>query len=77
MSLVHMSLSCYIVKNCRNIFRDANETRSYTLKIRALTWNVLSILLACYFFWRHNQYCEPFGKFFNIPCERKIELNCY
>lgn len=24
--------------------------------------NVLSILIACYFFYRHNRYCEPLGK---------------
>jgi len=24
--------------------------------------NVLSILTACYFFYRHNRYCEPLGE---------------
>jgi len=24
--------------------------------------NVLSILTACYFFYRHNKYCEPLGE---------------
>lgn len=24
--------------------------------------NVLCITTACYFFYRHNKYCEPFGK---------------
>jgi len=24
--------------------------------------NVICILVACYFFYRHNKYCEPLGK---------------
>lgn len=61
-----MATSCYLVKNCRKSFRDANETKSYSIKIRALTWNIVAIFLSCYFFWRHNQYCEPFGMLFVI-----------
>lgn len=57
-----MVFACYIDKSCRNTPRDAMESKSYYLKVRAMTLNVLSILLACYFFWRHNAYCEPFGK---------------
>ncbi|XP_015117825.1 post-GPI attachment to proteins factor 2 [Diachasma alloeum] len=60
MSLIHMGLSIYIEKNCRHASRDANELRSYVLKTRAMTLNIFSIFMACYFFWRHNAYCESF-----------------
>ncbi|XP_015606499.1 post-GPI attachment to proteins factor 2-like [Cephus cinctus] len=58
-SLVHMVLTCLIMKHYRNISRNALETDSLKLKWRFLFFNVASILMACYFFYRHNKYCEP------------------
>ncbi|KAH0567406.1 post-GPI attachment to proteins factor 2-like isoform X1 [Cotesia glomerata] len=60
MSFVHMMVATYICKNCRSTPRDASELKSSVLKVRAMLLNVISILSACYFFWRHNRYCEPF-----------------
>ncbi|KAK0170647.1 hypothetical protein PV328_008474 [Microctonus aethiopoides] len=59
MSCIHMCLTCYIGKECRHTTRDIMERISISLKMRIMIMNVLSILLACYFFWRHNAYCEP------------------
>ncbi|KAG8037777.1 hypothetical protein G9C98_005988 [Cotesia typhae] len=60
MSFVHMMVATYICKNCRSTPRDPSESKSSVLKVRAMFLNVISILSACYFFWRHNRYCEPF-----------------
>ncbi|XP_035734245.1 post-GPI attachment to proteins factor 2-like [Vespa mandarinia] len=59
MSSIHMPLSYFVMKNCCNVTRDFYETASIRWKWRAMMSNVLSILLACYFFYRHNKYCEP------------------
>ncbi|XP_046738021.1 post-GPI attachment to proteins factor 2 [Diprion similis] len=58
MSLLHMSLSCMITRSCRSPAKDAVEASSFKWKWRMLFANVSSILLACYFFYRHNKYCE-------------------
>ncbi|XP_011307586.1 post-GPI attachment to proteins factor 2-like [Fopius arisanus] len=58
-SIVHMGLAIYIEKNCRSVSKDVHEQRSYVLKTRAMTANIFCIFMACYFFWRHNTYCEP------------------
>lgn len=68
MAVVHMSLACYIGKHCRAPAKDHSEMISQRWKVRSLILNILSIFAACYFFWRHNAYCEPFGENFNIFC---------
>ncbi|KAL2749001.1 post-GPI attachment to proteins factor 2-like isoform X1 [Vespula maculifrons] len=59
MSSIYMPLSYFVMKNCCNVSRDFSETTSIRWKWRAMMSNVLSILLASYFFYRHNKYCEP------------------
>lgn len=58
MSLLHMTLSCMITRSCRSPAKDAVEASSFRWKWRMLSANISSILLACYFFYRHNTYCE-------------------
>lgn len=57
-----MLVAYFIMKNCRNITRESSETVSLKWKRRSMWLNVISILLACYFFYRHNKYCEPLGE---------------
>ncbi|KAJ8676716.1 hypothetical protein QAD02_012503 [Eretmocerus hayati] len=59
MSLMHMMISYIIVRSCRHVPRDTNDRISLRWKFNSMISNVLAILLACYFFYRHNKYCEP------------------
>lgn len=59
MSFIHMIVAYFIMKNCRNVTREMSETTSMKWKWRAMVLNVFCILCACYFFYRHNRYCEP------------------
>ncbi|XP_034934677.1 post-GPI attachment to proteins factor 2-like [Chelonus insularis] len=58
-SFIHMIVVCYMGKYCRSTMKDSSEIKAYTIKTRAMLLNVISILSACYFFWKHNKYCEP------------------
>lgn len=62
MSLLHMFLSYTIARNCRKVSKDMNDIVSLRWKFNSMVSNVTSILLACYFFYRHNKYCEPLGE---------------
>ncbi|XP_017893650.1 post-GPI attachment to proteins factor 2-like [Ceratina calcarata] len=59
MSFVHMLVAYFIMRNCRNVTKESSEAASLQWKRRTMMTNVLCILLACYFFYRHNKYCEP------------------
>lgn len=59
MSFIHMIVAYFLMRNCRNITREWSETASLKWKWRSMLLNVSSILCACYFFYRHNKYCEP------------------
>lgn len=63
MSFIHMLVAYYIARNCCNISRESWEANSLRWKRRSMVLNVLSIMFACYFFYRHNKYCEPLGEF--------------
>ncbi|EFN69959.1 Post-GPI attachment to proteins factor 2 [Camponotus floridanus] len=58
-SFIHMFLAYYIMRNCLNVAKDFHDT-SLKWKWRSMMLNVFSIFIACYFFYRHNKYCEPF-----------------
>ena len=62
MSFIHMILSYIIARNCRNVIREINDNISLKWKFNSMIVNIIAILLACYFFYRHNKYCEPFGE---------------
>ncbi|XP_032666018.1 post-GPI attachment to proteins factor 2-like [Odontomachus brunneus] len=59
-SFIHMLLVYYIMRNCRNITKDWFDATSMKWKQRSMMLNVLCIIIASYFFYRHNKYCEPF-----------------
>lgn len=61
-----MFLMYFIMRNCRSVTKDWFDTASMKWKRRAMMLNVSCILIACYFFYRHNKYCEPFGKMITI-----------
>lgn len=61
-SFIHMFLMYYIMTKCRNVTKDWFDVASLKWKRRSMMLNVLCIIIACYFFYRHNKYCEPFGK---------------
>ncbi|XP_008204605.1 post-GPI attachment to proteins factor 2 isoform X2 [Nasonia vitripennis] len=60
MSLMHMTLAYIIARNCRNVSKDIHDSISLKWKFNSMVFNVTAILLAVYFFYRHNKYCEPF-----------------
>lgn len=74
MSFIHMLVAYFIMKNCRNITRELSESVSMKWKWRSLVLNVLSIMFACYFFYRHNKYCEPLGEL-DINEKKEDETN--
>lgn len=55
----YMILTCLLFKRCRRHPPINVESRSLTLKGQLVIFNICSILLATYFFMRHNSYCEP------------------
>lgn len=71
-SLLHMILSCILTRHCRGPAKNTVESDSFKWKMRMLLANISSILLACYFFYRHNKYCETNGKFIFSSVKRKL-----
>lgn len=59
MSFIHMLVAYFIMRNCRNVSKESSESVSLKWKKRSMISNLLSIVFACYFFYRHNKYCEP------------------
>ncbi|XP_017757181.1 PREDICTED: post-GPI attachment to proteins factor 2-like isoform X2 [Eufriesea mexicana] len=58
-SFIHMLIAYFIMRNCRNITKESCEATSLKWKRRTMILNLLCIIFACYFFYRHNKYCEP------------------
>jgi hypothetical protein len=56
---VSLSLTNYMIKFCGFEARCREETISYQWKKKILISTCLFIPLALYFFYRHNEYCEP------------------
>ncbi|KAL7304880.1 hypothetical protein TKK_0002685 [Trichogramma kaykai] len=59
-SFIYMNVSYIIATMCRSTTREVHDIISLKWKLRALISNLAGIILACYFFYRHNKYCEPF-----------------
>lgn len=59
-----MFLLWFLHSNCRKITKSktAAESKSLRWKKRLLILNVVCILVASYFFVRHNSMCEPYGE---------------
>ncbi|CAK9821141.1 Post-GPI attachment to proteins factor 2 [Anthophora plagiata] len=58
-SFVHMLIVYYIMRYCHIVTKEPSENTSLKWKWRSMMSNVLCIMFACYFFYRHNKYCEP------------------
>ncbi|XP_034187521.1 post-GPI attachment to proteins factor 2 [Osmia lignaria lignaria] len=58
-SFIHMLVAYFIMKNCLNSTREYSEIASLKWKRRAMIFNLSCVAFACYFFYRHNKYCEP------------------
>lgn len=57
-----MQIAYFIMRNCRNIAKESSEATSLKWKRRSMMLNLVCIIFACYFFYRHNKYCEPLGE---------------
>lgn len=73
-SVIHMQIAYYIMRNCRNITKESSEAISLKWKRRSMMLNLLCILFAAYFFYRHNKYCEPLGKLTDWKKKNKIKI---
>lgn len=75
-SELYMILTCLLFKRCRRHPPIMLEITSLKWKINLLLINVINILLASYFFMRHNSYCETGGKlaFFKSVYIRDIKI---
>uniref|UniRef100_T1JLR0 Splicing factor YJU2 n=1 Tax=Strigamia maritima TaxID=126957 RepID=T1JLR0_STRMM len=56
-SEIYMLLSCYLFKKCMNSASTLERRSLRWKRILALT-NILAFIVALYYFWRHNNYCE-------------------
>ncbi|XP_065354041.1 post-GPI attachment to proteins factor 2 [Cloeon dipterum] len=59
-SELYMLLSSFLLSRRRARIANNVESRSLRLKVKLLTVNAVSFIIAGYFFVRHNNYCEPY-----------------
>jgi len=57
-SMIYMLLTCFLFKKLGRTHSNANSQRSLAYKSNLFISYILVFLLAMYFFWRHNAYCE-------------------
>ncbi|GLV40045.1 Post-GPI attachment to proteins 2 [Carabus blaptoides fortunei] len=57
-SELYMVITCVLFKRCRRHPPMNIEVKSLRIKGRLVAFNICSIILASYFFMRHNSYCE-------------------
>lgn len=74
-SLIYMCVSVYLC--CRAGYSAQNHYERYAviLKKRFLRITLFSVILMLYFYWRHNEYCEPYVYSFFCICEYVIVLS--
>ncbi|TSL04367.1 Stromal interaction molecule 1 [Bagarius yarrelli] len=58
-SILHMLCTCWLWYAITKYSLSNEEMTSYRYKVRLLIFNIVSVVAAGYFFWRHNKYCEP------------------
>ncbi|CAH1776586.1 unnamed protein product [Owenia fusiformis] len=74
-SMVYMLLTLYIYKWGRQgRSMTSQEKRSFRTKLGLFLFSLLSLLFACYFFWRHNKFCESGVYTLFAMCEYTIIL---
>ena len=60
-SLICMLSMCLL--NSMMCYNDEEEKRSKKLKKNVYIVNIISLAMAMYFYYRHNEYCEPGGMY--------------
>eukprot|EP00123_Amoebidium_parasiticum_P006631 comp17541_c1_seq1/m.17107 comp17541_c1_seq1/g.17107 ORF comp17541_c1_seq1/g.17107 comp17541_c1_seq1/m.17107 type:complete len:250 (-) comp17541_c1_seq1:363-1112(-) len=68
-SQLHMGLLAYLYKLSKGGMMIEEEHRSYRWKLQCLQVNVTVMALACYLYYRHNTYCEPYMYSLFSSCE--------
>lgn len=74
-SELYMLTTCFLLKRCRRHPPINVETKSLSIKGQLFVFNIISIILASYFFMRHNSYCEPGGKLLQYIVFNVIKIN--
>lgn len=68
-SFVYMSSVVYLVTKYEYASRNQYERTGLVWKKRLLTGSLVAGALMFYFYWRHNEYCEPYVYSFFCLCE--------
>uniref|UniRef100_A0A2P2IAG0 Post-GPI attachment to proteins factor 2-like n=2 Tax=Hirondellea gigas TaxID=1518452 RepID=A0A2P2IAG0_9CRUS len=58
-SEVYMVLTCLLLKDNTRQFVGLMEHRAYSIKKQLTVANLFCFMVALYFYYRHNAYCEP------------------
>ncbi|KAG7159563.1 post-GPI attachment to proteins factor 2-like isoform X2 [Homarus americanus] len=58
-SELYMVLTCLLLKDNARRFTTPLERLAFVKKKQLMTANLASFVIALYFFYRHNKYCEP------------------
>lgn len=73
-SFLHMCLFLYLLKYCGFKSQNQYERRSLQYKTTLCKLSFLFIGLAMYFYYRHNNHCEPYVYSFFCICEYFVVL---
>jgi len=73
-STFYMLIVVYLVKRCGYQHENRFEKKGIEWKVWLLKGTLFVGLLMCYFYWRHNAYCEPYIYSFFGMCEYLLVL---
>nr|XP_006627912.2 PREDICTED: post-GPI attachment to proteins factor 2 isoform X1 [Lepisosteus oculatus] len=83
-SILHMLVTCLLWKIIKVYSVSPEEQTSYKWKIRLFFFNLILCIIACYFYVRHNRYCEPgiytcfaFCEYFVVFSNMAFHLTAY
>lgn len=58
-SELYMALTCLLLRDNKNRLTNSLERLAYLKKKQLMAANITCFIVALYFFYRHNKYCEP------------------
>ncbi|ESO93780.1 hypothetical protein LOTGIDRAFT_104682 [Lottia gigantea] len=58
-SILYMLLTCFLIGYGKTIELTKQEKKSLNLKVYLVLFKISMFLISLYFFYRHNNYCEP------------------